>query len=110
VTKEKERVRWRMTLDELAHACNATANDLDTWATAGAMGDRWREKRDRGKWRHIDKGCAQRAVICSRLLATGMSLEAAARISTRHTVGDYTEFWVSPAPKVSMCISREDLP
>lgn len=87
---DERRVRWRITLDELCHKAKATPQALDHWAEIGALGPRWRENRDRGKWRHITREVAQRAVIMSHLLQAGIDKQVAAKLAATHERGDDT--------------------
>lgn len=108
-TNDVGRVRWRMTLDELCYATKASAMLIEEWAQLGAYGPRWRENRDRGKYRHVTREMAQRAVIMSRLVQAGMKPEAAARISVEHTVR-ITDPLIARIGAVEITIKRDDLP
>lgn len=73
-----------MTLDELCHTVHRTPLVLEHWATLGALGERWKEPRDRGKWRHITKDVAGRAIIMERLVQIGFSEESAAPFAAHY--------------------------
>lgn len=73
-----------MTLDELCARARATPQELDRWSDAGYLGDRWRERRDQGKWRHTQRVVAQRAVLFRRMLDAGLSEELASSVSRAH--------------------------
>lgn len=73
-----------MTLDELCYTVRRTPIDLERWAALGALGDRWKEPRDRGKWRHISKDAAGRAIIMERLVAIGLKEERAAKLACHY--------------------------
>jgi Fe2+ transport system protein FeoA len=109
VTSDAGRVRWRMTLDELCYATKASAMLIEQWAQLGAYGPRWRENRDRGKYRHVTREMAQRAVIMSRLVRAGMKEEAAAKIAVEHQVRT-TEPLIARLGEVHITIRRDDLP
>lgn len=79
--EEQGRQRWRMSLDELCHVTNADVQTLERWSALGALGSRWRQRRDQGKWRHITREVARRAVIMSRLVAAGIAEEPASRMA-----------------------------
>ena len=49
----------------------------------------WKEPRDRGKWRHITKECAGRAIIMERLVQQGISEERAAPLAASYTRKDH---------------------
>jgi len=102
-------VRWRLTLDQLCHAARVTPMQLDDWAALGAFGPRWRERRERGRWRHIDRDTADRAVLMSRLTRTGISDELACRIVLQHSHGPTHEL-VHEENDVLIRVSREGLP
>lgn len=76
-----------MTLDELAFKCHVSAATLDRWADLGALGPQFQERRVNGRWRHITKDVARRAILLSRIVETGVSLEVA-----MHAVGRIKEF------------------
>jgi myo-inositol catabolism protein IolC len=80
------RVRWRMTLDELSAASRSKPSDLDRWRAMGVFGDRWKEPRDRGAWRHITKEVAHRAIIMRTLLDLGLTETAATQIARQHEI------------------------
>lgn len=80
-----------MTLDELTHLSRSTPMELDEWRAFGVFGDRWKEPRDRGVWRHITKEVAHRAVIMRTLLDLGLTEHAAAQIASTHKVKDRDE-------------------
>lgn len=103
------RIRWRMTLDELCYVTKASPNLVEQWAQLGAYGPRWKEKRDRGKYRHVTREMAQRCVIMSRLVQAGMKPEAAARIAVEHTLRD-TDPLIARLGPIQITINREDLP
>lgn len=62
-----ERVRWRMTLEELCWRVKATPQELNEWAALGAFGPAWAETTE-NKWRHITKAVARRAIVMRYLL------------------------------------------
>lgn len=103
------RIRWRMTLDQLVYETKASANLIEEWAQLGAYGPRWRENRDRGKYRHVTREMAQRCMIMARLVRAGMKPEAAARIAVEHTLRT-TEPLIARIGEVQIVINREDLP
>lgn len=103
------RVRWRITLDELAHMCKVPAGDVSYWAELGALGPRYSEPRDQGLGRHITREAAQRAVIMSRLIHAGVRAEEAAQISSLHNVKETGELAVT-RNGVQIRIDRTDLP
>lgn len=80
------RVRWRMTLDELCRQSHSSAMELDRWRTLGVFGDRWKEPRNQGAWRHITKEVAHRAIIMRTLLDLGLTEAAAGQIAKEHTI------------------------
>lgn len=106
---DERRVRWRMTYQELLYLTRTRPDMLEHWATLGALGPRWKEPRDRGKWRHVTRECAQRAVIMSRLVQAGVLPERAAEISANHTLKDETDLVVTTGP-VTVQVRRDDLP
>lgn len=73
-----------MTLDELCYTVRRTPVDLERWAELGALGERWKEPRDRGKWRHITKEVAGRAIIMERLVQSGIEEERAVPIASHY--------------------------
>lgn len=77
-----------MTLDELRHRSRTTPEELERWRKIGAFGDRWREDRDRGVWRHITKTVAHRAIIMRALLDAGLTEGAAVSIARNHDIKD----------------------
>jgi len=81
-----ERERWRMTLDELTHASRTKYSELESWRMLGLFGDRWREPRDRGCYRHITKLVAHRAILMRSLLDVGLTVTAALKIAREHEV------------------------
>lgn len=109
-TESRPRPRWRMTLDELCTRCNCYPNDLERLAHLGAFGDRWREPRDRGKWRHISREVAQRAVLCSRLISAGLTEESASQVSRLHTLRTTSPLIVETPRGITLTINRDDLP
>jgi hypothetical protein len=78
-----------MTLGELCYTVRRTPADLECWAMLGALGDRWREPRDHGRWRHITKDVAARAIIMDKLLLAGVSQETAAHIAGTYVRKDH---------------------
>lgn len=102
--------KWRMTLDELCHLVDVNAHQLDRWASLGAFGPRWRERRDQGKWRHISKETAQRAVIMAALTRSGFQPIVAAALSAQHRRGAKSDLVFKFSDNVSVTIKREDLP
>lgn len=107
-----DRIRWRMTLDELVHACGVRLPELEHWAEIGGLGDRWREPRNQGKWRHITREAAQRAVLMSRMVKAGMTPEAAAVVAREHAVhrGSEPAPMMARRPGVTFLVSRDNLP
>lgn len=104
-----ERVRWRITLDQLAHLCGVPAGDLTYWASLGAFGPRYAEKRDQGFGRHITREAAQCAVLMSRLIKAGIRAEEAAQMACIHRVGDTSPLIIKRGG-VTFEVSREVLP
>jgi hypothetical protein len=80
-----------MTLDELCHVSRSTPNDLERWRALGVFGDRVKEPRDRGVWRHVSKEIAHRAIIMRTLLDLGLTEQAATQIARTHQVKDRQE-------------------
>lgn len=78
-----------MTLDELCYTVRRTPVDLERWAELGALGERWKEPRDRGKWRHITKDTAGRTIIMERLIQAGFDEERAAPIAASYVRKDH---------------------
>jgi methyl coenzyme M reductase subunit C len=78
-----------MTLDELCYSVRRTPVDLERWAELGALGDRMKEPRDRGKWRHITKDTAGRTIIMDRLVQAGLDEERAASIARTYVRRDH---------------------
>jgi myo-inositol catabolism protein IolC len=104
-----ERVRWRMTLDELCHAARTTPQELERWRALGVFGDRWKEPRDRGVWRHITKLVAHRAVLMRTLLSVGLTVETAARIARTHEVKDRDLPLTVTATGIQIQVARDKL-
>jgi hypothetical protein len=104
-----ERVRWRVTLDQLCHLCDANPYTLEYWAALGALGPRWKEPRNSGKWRHITREAADRAVLMSRIVKAGVEPWRAAQIASTHQHGDTTPLTVTIG-EVQIQVSREELP
>jgi Fe2+ transport system protein FeoA len=80
-----------MTLDELTHRSRTRPQELERWRTLGAFGDRWKEPRERGMWRHITKLVAHRAILMRTLLDAGLTEGAALRIVQQHEIKDKNE-------------------
>jgi hypothetical protein len=78
-----------MTLGELCYAVRRTPLDLERWARLGALGDRLKEPRDRGKWRHITKETAGRVIIMERLLQQGIKEAQAAPLAASYVRKDH---------------------
>lgn len=78
-----ERVRWRMTLEELCHRVKARPQDLEEWARLGALGPRWKETTE-NKWRHITRAAARRAVVMRAMLTAGLEPSEAALVADEH--------------------------
>lgn len=74
-----------MTFDELCYTVRRKPDELERWAALGALGNRWREPRDRGKWRHMTKDTAGRVIIMDRLVLAGIDEESAAKIASSYT-------------------------
>jgi myo-inositol catabolism protein IolC len=85
------RERWRMTLDELCHVSRTKQPELERWRAIGAFGDRWKEDRDRGVWRHISKIVAHRAIIMRTLIELGLTEPAALQIARQHEITEKDE-------------------
>lgn len=102
--------RWRMTLDELCWRVRKKPQDLERWAQLGAFGPRWKEPRDRGKWRHINRETAQRAVIMAQLVESGMKEENASKLAEVHRLKETEDLDLMLASGVRIVIKREDLP
>ena len=98
-----------MTLDELCAVTRQTPNDLERWAQLGAFGPRWKESRDRGKWRHITKEVAHRAIIMERLVAIGVDEERAAPVAASHVKADSKEPLYTSMRGVTVTVHRGDL-
>lgn len=104
-------VKWRMTLQELCYLTKATPPELDEWAELGALGPRWKEPRDRGRWRHISREAAQRAVIMRHLLDMGLQPRTAAAIASVHQRGDLSDLHATMSGvEVRIKRSEIDLP
>lgn len=103
------RDRWRMTFDELTHACDVSPQVVDRWAQLGALGPRLKERRDRGWHRHVDRLTAGRAVIMSRLVHAGVNERVAARIAAGHEKNETSDI-VYDHGGVTIRASRQDLP
>ena len=84
VDEVTERQRWRMPLDELCWRAKTTQPELEEWSRLGAFGPRWKEPRDRGKWRHVTRDLAQQAIVMRALLDAGVEPEKAAEITSQH--------------------------
>lgn len=106
---DEGQTRWRMTLDELSHYSRTSAVELERWRALGAFGDRWRENRDRGAWRHITKLVAHRAIIMRTLLDAGVTEKAAVQIARTHEVKDRDEPLEVIAKNARISIWRSNL-
>lgn len=98
-----------MTLDELCHRAQSNPTELERWRRLGAFGDRWKEDRDRGPWRHITKEVAHRAIIMRALLRAGVTEGAAIQIVQRHSIKDKYEPLEVRTPAVNIVIWRSNL-
>lgn len=98
-----------MTLDELSHAARATPVVLEEWAQLGAFGPRWKERRDRGKNRHITKEVAHRAIIMRALLDAGLQPRAAAAVAMTHETRDREQLLLVSSRGVNITIDRNSL-
>jgi Fe2+ transport system protein FeoA len=98
-----------MTLDELCFLTARSPVDLERWAQLGAFGLRWKEPRDRGKWRHISRATAQRAVIMERLVQLGIDEEHSAAIASTHEVKDKDKPLDVTIRGVTLTVHRADL-
>jgi len=105
-------MRWRITLDELAALTHVSARELDHWTELGAMGLRWRESREQGRWRHITKEVARRAVIMSKLRAAGVDEHVAARAARELDVKNphLQSITFDASPDVTITITIETWP
>jgi hypothetical protein len=104
-----ERERWRMTLQELCYATKTTPFDLNRWASLGALGPRWREKKQHGRWNHITREAAQRAVIMSRLVDAGVNEEQSATLAAIWEIGSSGDYTVH-REHATIVVSTDDLP
>lgn len=109
MTNDAERVRWRMTFDQLCYECRTTPPVVDRWAELGAFGPRLKEPRDRGWHRHVSREVAQRAVIMSRLIKFGLNERVAAELASLHELGE-TEPMIYTGNNASITIRRDNLP
>jgi len=98
-----------MTLDELCFATKRSPADLERWAQLGALGDRWKEPRNSGKWRHITKDVAGRAIIMERLVQLGISEERAAPVASHYEKKRAEGTIVSTVRGVRLEINLEEL-
>lgn len=98
-----------MTLDELCYRVKCRPVDLERWAELGAFGPRWKEPRDRGKWRHITRDTAQRAVVMAHLVKIGLQEPDAARFASLHEKRDATKPLVISMDGVEIIVRREEL-
>lgn len=103
------RVRWRITLDELCYRCGVDARTMLAWASVGVLGARYREAQNQGWARHITRLAAQRAIIASRLIRAGLTVERAAELVGSHQVNEGSPLIVSDGT-TSISIDRRDLP
>lgn len=107
--ERQTRERWRMTYDELCHVSRSRPQTLERWRVLGVFGDRWKEPRDRGCWRHITKLVAHRAVIMRTLLDAGFSEKAAADAARSHEVKDRDQPLKVNANNMEINLWRSDL-
>lgn len=106
----EQRIRWRMTLDELCYAARITPRVFNDWADRGLLGRRVAERPDAGRGRHITRETAQRTVLVARLVAAGIHPEAAGHVAAGHKVGDTTTLDASLSNGVTVQVRRDDLP
>ena len=69
--------RWRMTFQELCYRARVTPTEIERWASSGALGPRLQESTE-GRWRHVTKDMAERALLTRLLLDQGLTLESVA--------------------------------
>lgn len=98
-----------MTLDELCHRSKSNPTELERWRRLGAFGDRWKEDRVSGPWRHITKVVAHRAIIMRALLSAGITEGAAIKIVRQHEIRDKYEPLDVRTPAVNITIWRSNL-
>lgn len=98
-----------MTLDELCHVSKSNPTELERWRRLGVFGDRWKEERVAGPWRHITKVVAHRAIIMRALLRAGVTEGAAVQIARQHEVRDKQEPLEVRTPAVNITIWRSAL-
>lgn len=105
-----DRVRWRITLDQLLHATGVTGAELDRWRRAGYLGARVAEGADQGFGRHITREVAQRAVLMARCVDAGITEEVAARLVADHVPRDNQPIVAKMSDTVTIKVSKEGLP
>lgn len=99
-----------MTLDELTYASRTKYPELESWRMLGLFGDRWKEPRDRGCWRHVTKLVAHRAVIMRALLDAGLTRDAAMKAARSHEVKDRDKPLLVHAQTTQITLWRDTLP
>lgn len=105
-----DRVRWRITFDQLCYATGVPAAKLERWRAMGYLGARVAEPRDQGFGRHITREVAQRAVLLARCVAAGVTEETAARLVADHRAGDTQPIVAKVSDTVTIKVSKEGLP
>ena len=105
-----ERVRWRITLDQLLLEAKIDAKTFDAWADAGYLGSRLRERPNQGRGRHITRVTAQKTVLVARLVHAGISPMMAGHIASNHSLKDTTPLTIDTGHGVTVTIDRSDLP
>jgi DNA-binding transcriptional MerR regulator len=69
-----------MSLSALCVRCGVPPQTLHAWAAAGAFGPAWQTHVE-GKWRHMDREMARRAVWMSHFVKTGFPLDRAVELT-----------------------------
>lgn len=105
-----QRVRWRMTLDELCYAAKIPARTFDDWAAQGILGKRHALYPDQGRGRHITRELAQKTVLVARLVAAGLHPLAAGHVAQGHKTNDTSPLTTELSGGIEVTIDRSDLP
>lgn len=71
-----------MTFEELCHRARVTPTEIERWASSGTLGPRLRESTE-GRWRHVTKDMAERALLTRLLLDQGLTLESVAKMADK---------------------------
>lgn len=108
-----DRVRWRMTLDELCHRARTTPQELNEWAALGAFGPAWQQSTE-NKWRHITKAVARRAIVMRYILDNHVEPRPAAMMAwsagDRLAKGEKLAYGESGAMVLELDPEKMDLP